>query len=112
MISVDWHYQTFICSTSEKVLANHTLIIGDIIYDNPVNESLINKLEKVQYQACLAITGAIQGTSRESLYKELVIESVQSRQWYRKMVFFNKVFNGLTPIISNDIERQLLKYKS
>ena len=51
MISVDWHYQTFICSTSEKVLANHTLIIGDIIYDNPVNESLINKLEKVQYQA-------------------------------------------------------------
>ena len=83
-----------------------------VIYDNPVNESLINKLEKVQYQACLAITGAIQGTSRESLYKELITESLQSRQWYRKMVFFNKVFNGLTPIISNDIERQLLKYKS
>ena len=88
------------------------MIIGDTIYDNPVNESLINKLEKVQYQACLAITGAIQGTSRESLYKELITESLQSRQWYRKMVFFNTVFNGLTPIISNDIERQLLKYKS
>ena len=31
---------------------------GDMIYDNPENETLINKLEKVQYQACLAITGA------------------------------------------------------
>ena len=39
---------------------------GDIIYDNPVNESLINKLGKVQYQACLAITGAIQGTQIET----------------------------------------------
>ena len=34
---------------------------GNIIYDNPVNESLIDKLEKVQYQACLGITGAIEG---------------------------------------------------
>ena len=44
---------------------------GDIIYDNPLNEPLINKLEKVQYQAFLAITGAIQGTRLESLYMEL-----------------------------------------
>ena len=28
---------------------------GDIIHDKPVNELLINKLEKVQYRACLAI---------------------------------------------------------
>ena len=55
----------------------------DIIYDNPGNESLINKLEKVQYQARLAITAAIQGASHESLYKELILESLQSRQWYR-----------------------------
>ena len=54
------------------------------------HESLINKLEKVQYQACLAITGAIQGPSRENLYKELGLESLQSRQWYRKMTFFIK----------------------
>ena len=32
---------------------------GDIIYDNPEDETLINKLEKVQYQACLAVTGAL-----------------------------------------------------
>ena len=34
---------------------------GDIIYDNSENEILINKLENVQYQACLAIRGAFQG---------------------------------------------------
>ena len=61
---------------------------GDIIYSNLVNVPLINKLEKVQYQACLAIAGAIQGTSRESLYKELRRDSIQGRWLYRKMIFF------------------------
>ena len=58
---------------------------GDI-YGNLVNESLTNKLEKVQYQACLASTDAIQSNSRESLYKEFGFESLQSKLWYRKMI--------------------------
>ena len=45
--------------TIYKSFARPRLDYGDIIYDNPVNVSLINKLEKVQYQACLVITGAI-----------------------------------------------------
>ena len=32
---------------------------GDILYDKPNNENFQNKLEKVQYRACLTITGAI-----------------------------------------------------
>ena len=40
---------------------------GDIIYDKPHNESLKNKIENIQYKACIAITSAIQGTSREHL---------------------------------------------
>ena len=44
---------------------------GDIVYDNPINKSLINKLEKVQYQVCLTVAGVIQGTSNESFCKEL-----------------------------------------
>ena len=36
----------------------------DILYDKPENKNFQNKLEKVQYRACLAITGAIKGTSR------------------------------------------------
>ena len=33
---------------------------GDILYDKPDNENVQNKIEKVQYTACLAIAGAIQ----------------------------------------------------
>ena len=36
---------------------------------NPNNEIFQSKLEKVQYRAYLAITGAIKGTSRERLYR-------------------------------------------
>ena len=32
---------------------------GHILYDKPNNENIQNKLEKVQYRACLAISGAI-----------------------------------------------------
>ena len=74
-----------------------------VIYDIPENETLINKLEKVQYQVCLAITGAFQGTSRKRLYRELGLECFQTRQWYRKMIFFYKILNGLAPKYLFDI---------
>ena len=35
---------------------------GDIIYDQAYNASFHQKLELLQYNACLAITGAIRGT--------------------------------------------------
>ena len=41
---------------------------GDLLYDKPENQNFQNKLEKVQYKACLVITGAIQGTSRAKLF--------------------------------------------
>ena len=36
-----------------------------IIYDQTANDSLSKKIETVQYNASLAITGAIRGTSKE-----------------------------------------------
>ena len=42
----------------------------------------------------MAITGAIKGSSTEKSYEELVLESLKSRRWYRKMSFcikFSKV---------------------
>ena len=44
---------------------------GDIVYDKSNNETFINKTEKAQYDAALAITGAIRGISRENFYTEL-----------------------------------------
>ena len=70
---------------------------GDIIYDKSNNESFKNKTENIQYKACIAITGAIQGTSREHLYHELSLESLGDRRWCRKLIFFNKIANGLVP---------------
>ena len=52
---------------------------------NMLNMSFHHKLESIQYNACLAITGAIRGTSKEKLYQELGLESLQLRRWYRKL---------------------------
>ena len=43
----------------------------DIIYEQPNNESFCTKIERIQHNAALAITGAIKGTSQIKLYKEL-----------------------------------------
>ena len=57
-----------------KSFARSHLDYGDILYDKPNTESFTSRLERVQCRACLAITGAIQGTSCERLYKELGLE--------------------------------------
>ena len=41
---------------------------GDNILDQAFNKSFHNNLESIQYNASLAITGAIRGTWREKLY--------------------------------------------
>ena len=69
----------------------------DIIYDQAYNTSFHQKLELLQCNACLAITGAIRGTSREKLYEELGLESLQLRRWFRKLSCFYKLFNSERP---------------
>ena len=61
-----------------KAFVRPHLDYGDILYDLAFNLSFQQKLESIQYRACLAITGAIQGTSREKIYQELGLESLQS----------------------------------
>ena len=36
----------------------------------------LEKMESIQYNAAVVITGAIRGTSREKLYQELGLESL------------------------------------
>ena len=68
---------------------------ADIIYDKPNNASFKNKIENVHYRACIAITDAFQGTTRECLYCELGLESLTDRRWIRKLVFFYKIVTGV-----------------
>ena len=63
---------------------------GDIVYDKPNNENFQNKTEKVQYQACLTITGAVQGASREKIYDELGLQFLTKRRWRSNLYFFIK----------------------
>ena len=45
---------------------------GNVIYDQPLNESFSNGIESFQYKDALAITEAIQESSRTKLYQELL----------------------------------------
>ena len=58
---------------------------GDVIYDQHYNNSFHPKLESIQYNAALAKTGAIRDSSREILYQELGLESLQQHRWFRKL---------------------------
>ena len=59
--------------------------------------SFQQKLESIQYRACLTITGAIRGTYREKIYQELGLESLQSQRWYRKLAIFYKIYKNKSP---------------
>ena len=63
----------------------HLIDYGDVIYGQPQNESFCEKLESLQYKAGLAITGAIQGTSRDRVYQKLGLKSFKSRRWYKRL---------------------------
>ena len=67
---------------------------GDIIYDRVYNTSFHQNIESIQYNPTLAIVGAVRGTSREKLYQELGLESLQQRRWYRKLCCVFKIINN------------------
>ena len=84
---------------------------GDIIYHQPNNGSLCQKIESIQYQAALAITGAIHGTSQTKLYNELGIESMKLRQWFRRLCYFFKIqSSGLPQYLNDFITKPSLPY--
>ena len=70
---------------------------GDVIYDQAYTASFHQKIESVQYNSALAITGAIRGTSKEKIYHELGLESLEKRRWYRKLCCFYKIFRSQSP---------------
>ena len=84
--------------TIYKTFVRSILDYADIIYDKPLTESFKDKLEMVQYNAALVITGAIKGTSHDRIYRELVLQSLAERRWSRKIFFFHKMINSLLPL--------------
>ena len=54
-----------------------------------------NRIRSIQ--CCISNSGAIQGTSREKLYKELGLETLKSRRWLKKLCCFYKIKNNGIP---------------
>ena len=79
----------------------------DIIYHKPVisNDSdssltlnyQMNAIERTQYQAALAVSGAWKGSNRHKIYEELGWETLDQRRFFRRLTQFYKIMNNLTP---------------
>ena len=82
--------------TIYKSFIGPRLDYGDIIYDQAYTVSFHQKIESVQYNSALAITGPISGESKEKFYQELGLleKSLEKRRWYRKLCCFFKIFRN------------------
>ena len=70
-------------------------LILTMVMSYMINQAMMifqSKMVKVQYRACLAITGGTQGTSRERLYDELGLHGLVKRRSRNKLVFFTKLY--------------------
>ena len=90
-----------------KALVRSHLDYCDIIYhipatihQNPLGTSLnysMENIEKIQYQAALAVTGTWQGSNRSKLYDELGWETLSDRRMCRRVLQLHKIINNKTP---------------
>ena len=74
--------------TIYKAFVRSHLDYDYVFYDQTFNASFHEKIESIQYNACLALTGAIRGTSKEKIYQELALGSLQIGRWYKKLCLF------------------------
>ena len=95
-----------------KALIRPHLDYCDIIYHIPSRQnqpplgvtlnSAMEKVERIQYQSALAISGAWHGSSRTKLYEELGWESLSDRRTGRRILQIHKIFNNKTPSYLNE----------
>ena len=77
-----------------KAFVRPYLDYGDVLYDQAFNTAFLDRHVGVHSVQCIiSYKGAIRGISREKLYQELGLESLQLRGWCRKLCLF---YNTLT----------------
>ena len=96
----------------DKSLVRSHLDCCDIIYHIPSHQnqaplgvtlnSVMENVERIQYQSALAMTGAWHGSNRAKLYDELGWESLSDRRMGRRILRIHKFFNNKTPSYLND----------
>ena len=65
---------------------------GDIVYHPPNNRSFCQKIESIQYQAALAITGAIRGTSRNRVNETQAMVQASLLFFQNTIEWFTSIF--------------------
>ena len=88
--------------TIYKMFLRPRIDYGDVINDQPSNESFCEKLESVQYKAALTIIGGIQGPSREKTFMQLGLESPKSR-WFRRLCCMFQIMKNQAPEYLNNL---------
>ena len=86
---------------------------GNIIYDQAYTASFHRKIEFVQYNSALAIPGTTRGASKEKLYQELCLKTLEKRRWYMKQSCFFKLFrNQCSKYLFNIIPTSVRTYNT
>ena len=69
---------------------------ADVVWDN-CTIKLADELEQLHLDAIGTITGAVRGTSHQSLYKESGFSTLSERWLRHKIILYHKVVNGKNP---------------
>ena len=77
--------------TIYKSFIRSHLDYGDVGYNRTSNKLFHQSLESLQYSTAIAIAGEISGTSSEKLFQELVLQTIKSRRWLKKLCLFYKL---------------------
>ena len=93
-----------------KALIRSHLDYCDMIYHIPPTitnhglslHSLMEKVEGVQHQASLAMTGAWKDTNKLKLYDELGWETLSNRRSSKRILQMHKIIDGKTPFYLKD----------
>ena len=82
-----------------KALACYHLDYCDLIYHIPPTSlhNLIENVERIQYQAALAITGAWRGSNRLKIYEELRWDRLYDRRLSIRIPQIHKIIDGNPP---------------
>lgn len=79
-----------------KMYVRPHLDYGDLIYHNQ-SACMMDKLESIQYQAALVVSGCWKGTNKVKLVKELGWETLSERREFRRLVLYYKILHNMTP---------------
>ena len=99
--------------TIYKSFIRPNLDYGDFIYEQPNSDPFYSKIESSQYNAVLAINGAVQRTSQTKIFNELGLESIRLRQSFISLCARYKISTtGLPSYLNIVLQKAMDHYQT